>query len=350
MNIKKKKTAIVLLNLGGPAQISDVKRFLFNLFYDPAIIRLPRLLRFFIAKIIAFTREKQSKSVYSLIGGKSPILQETVLQENELTKALKNKNISDFKVFISMRHSEPKSENAVEEIKKYLPEEIILLPLYPQFSTTTTGSAVKDFMRSMSAASLMIPVKTVCCYSLESDFIKSHILLIVQSIKKLSNKLNFRILFSAHSLPISIIKSGDPYQWQIEQTIAKIVAGLDMKNIDYKICYQSKVGMVKWLTPSTESEIKIGCKEKKSLIIVPIAFVSDHVETLVELDIEYKKITQKYNVQYIRVPTLRINDLYINSLVNIVQNFLKNEQKTISASFNLDRICPSEFTKCICNI
>ncbi len=361
LNIKipKRKIAIILFNLGGPDSLNSVKQFLFNLFYDRAIINLPNPIRFIIAKIISITRNKKSQAIYSLIGNKSPILQETELQRLAVIDKLKQELNEDFRVFIAMRHFHPNSKEVVEKINEYNPSEIILLPLYPQFSTTTTGSSIKDFVSSFHKIrgknnGQLIPIKAICCYPYDEQFIKSHIFLIKQSLKQLNNKENFRILFSAHGLPVKIIKSGDPYQWQVEKTVENIVSNLDIGNLDYKITYQSRVGPIEWLKPSTEDEIKIAGKENKALIIVPIAFVSEHVETLVELDIEYNNIASQYEIEYIRVPTLGINDLFITSLTKIVvnlvrQNHSKEIKNLVISSIN-KKICPANFSNCPCNL
>ncbi|HJD55777.1 MAG TPA: ferrochelatase [Rickettsia endosymbiont of Pyrocoelia pectoralis] len=340
-NNKKRKIAIVLFNLGGPDSLKSVKPFLFNLFYDKNIINLPNPLRYVIAKIISITRDKKSQKIYSLIGGKSPLLEETQKQKTALSENLKKSTKEDFKIFINMRYFAPQIEKTIEEIKEYNPTEIILLPLYPQFSTTTTGSSVKNFFDNFN---LNIPVKVVCCYPIEDDFIKAHVSLIKE---KLLDK-NFRILFSAHGLPEKIVKAGDPYSFQVEETVKAVVKELNIKDLDYKITYQSKVGPVEWLKPNTEDEIEIAGKEKKDIIIVPIAFVSEHVETLVELDIEYKLIADKYKVQYIRIPTLGINENFINSLTNTVLRFINNDKNFLVASSSSKRICPDKFKGCLC--
>lgn len=355
IKISRKRVAIVLFNLGGPDSLSSVKKFLFNLFYDRAIINLPNPLRFIIAKIISIIRNKKSQKIYSLIGNKSPILQETESQKFAITEKLKQVLDDDFKIFITMRHSYPNSEGTVKGINDYNPSEIILLPLYPQFSSTTTGSSIKDFIyyfqKNMYSNS-NIPIKTICCYPIDDQFIKSHLSLIKRSLKKLKNKKIFRILFSAHGLPTKIIKVGDPYQWQIERTVENLVYKLDIDNLDYKITYQSRVGPIEWLKPNTEDEIEIAGKEKKSIIIVPIAFVSEHVETLVELDIEYRKIADKHKIEYIRTPALGINRLFINSLTKMVSNLVDygfDTKNLICSSIN-KRICPDNFTMCPCNL
>lgn len=340
------KIAIILFNLGGPDSLSAVKPFLFSLFYDKAIINLPNPFRYFIAKIISILRNKKSQAIYSLIGNKSPILDETEAQKRALTEKLKLDLGDNFEIFIIMRHFHPRASEIIKQIKQYAPSEIILLPLYPQFSSTTTGSSINDFMNYFHKNYLSIPIKTICCYPLEKDFIDSHISLIKQSIEKITNS-NFRILFSAHGLPVKIIEAGDPYQWQIQQTVQAIINNLNIENLDYKITYQSRVGPVEWLKPNTEEEIEIAAKHGKTLIIVPIAFVSEHVETLIELDIEYKQIADKYKTQYIRVPALSVSKVFIDSLAKIVLNAINQPNGSITSSMN-KKLCPSNFTMCLC--
>ncbi len=348
----KKKIAVVLFNLGGPDSPDAIKPFLFNLFNDKYIIALPSILRFFIAKLISGRREKIAKEIYSNTGGKSPILEETILQKKALKQELIKNEDTDFEIFICMRHWHPMTKEVIKNIENYDPKEIIMLPLYPQFSTTTTASSVEEFTKNLNKRfASNIKIKTICCYPIDEDFVNSHVKLIEEKLKNNDDLSNFRMLFSAHGLPKKIVKDGDPYQWQIEQTVLKIITKLKLiskfKNIDYKVTYQSRVGPLKWLDPNTEDEIKIAGSIKKALIIVPVAFVSEHVETLVELDIEYKKIARDYNIDYVRIPTLSTNELFIKSLANMILNFEKQDSSCLLSS-SLDRICPDVYSKCLC--
>jgi ferrochelatase len=346
-NIKSKKIAIVIFNLGGPDSQDAVKPFLFNLFNDKYIITLPRIFRYMIAWLISARREKTAQKIYSLIGNKSPILQETTAQKEALEQALQGKLNATFEIFIAMRHWHPMPDEVAMKVKEYSPDEIILLPLYPQFSTTTTASFVEDFKRAIKEINFdNIPLKTICCYPTDQVFIKSHVEIIKQSVK---DKKDYRMLFSAHGLPEKIIKSGDPYQWQIEQTVGNIVGELGIDNLDYKITYQSRVGPMKWIGPNTEDEIKLAVQEKKSLVIIPIAFVSEHVETLVELDIEYKHIADNGGIDYTRIPTLRADSNFTNSLANLVVAFA-SYKGNITASNEMNRICPGKYSSCPCKI
>lgn len=350
-----KKVAVVLFNLGGPDSLKSVKPFLFNLFYDKAIINLPNPFRWALAKLISSRREDTAKKIYQQIGNKSPILDETKKQSKLLEQTLNklDKN-TRYKVFISMRYWKPLSSEAIKEIKKNKYELILLLPLYPQFSTTTTGSSIEDFWMNYNNLNLNIPVKSICCYFDNNEFINSHVDLIKKYIKKVNLK-NTQIIFSAHSLPEKIIKKGDPYKWQVEKTVEKtvekIVKELNIKNLDYIISYQSKVGPLKWIGPNTEEVIIKGAKEKKGLVIVPIAFVSEHSETLVELDLEYKDIFLKNGGEnFVRIPTLSENKTFIEALAKICLKVIKNNnKKNLICSEKCIKKCPKNFIKCINN-
>lgn len=344
---KNKKSAIVLFNLGGPDSKDSVKPFLFNLFNDKYIIPLPKFLRYFVAWLISSRREKTAQEIYAHLGDKSPILEETKAQADSLEKSLQEFSDIDYKVFICMRHWHPMSNEVVNDIVTFNPDEIILLPLYPQFSTTTTLSSIEDFSSKIKKKLPGILYKTICCYPKDKSFIQSHVSLIAQALEKISNKDNYRILFSAHGLPKKIIESGDPYQWQVENTVKTIIDKLPFSEIDYKISYQSRVGPLEWIGPNTEEEIEKAGKEQKELVIVPVAFVSEHSETLVELDIEYKEIAAKHSINYVRVPTLSIDNYFVESLKNMVINANTSESNFLYSS-EMKRLCPSSYSKCPC--
>lgn len=337
--MQDKKTAVILFNLGGPDSPDAVKPFLFNLFNDKAIISLPNPFRYFLAKLISSKRAPFAKEIYHHLGGKSPILEETQKQAESLEKKLGN----NYRVFIAMRYWKPFADETVARVKKYNPDEVVLLPLYPQFSTSTTASSIKDWNENAIKQGLKTSTRIICCYPDEDNFINSHVELLENAYQKISDKNNVRILFSAHGLPKRTIQKGDPYQFQVELTAKKIMEKFTAENAEWLVCYQSKVGRLEWIGPATDDEIKRADSDKKSVIIVPIAFVSEHSETLVELDIEYKELI---TTQYIRVPTLSINDKYIESLANICRNSSKAANP---CSYNGNRICPSFFVKCAMN-
>jgi ferrochelatase len=345
-----KKIAVVLLNLGGPDKTESVQPFLFNLFNDKAIIGAPQPIRWLIAKLISTRRAPIAQEIYEHLGGKSPLLELTQDQASALDSALNgdSKDV-EYKSFICMRYWHPMSEQSVREVKEWGADEIILLPLYPQFSTTTTGSSFEDWDKEAARQSLNVPTARIGCYPLQSDFITSHAKLIGETYhnarEKYDDDIPLRILFSAHGLPQKIVDGGDPYQWQVERTAEAVVDQLAIEDLDYTVCYQSKVGPLKWLEPSTETEIERAAKEGVAILIVPVAFVSEHSETLVELDIEYREMADELGIKgYERVPALGAEEHYIAALAEICRN-AKTEH---TAADTGGRLCPPEFTKCPC--
>lgn len=317
------KIAVVLFNLGGPSSLEAVQPFLFNLFYDRRIINLPNPLRFFFAKLISKKRLSAAIEIYKQIGGKSPILKATEIQAKTLEDKLNENNSGIYKTFVCMRYSSPFADEVVQKVHKFNPDKVILLPLYPQYSTTTTLSAIENWYRVVSYYKFNFTTEVVCCYYENKNFIKSHSNLIIKYYKLASEFGKPRVLFSAHSLPVSVIKQGDPYAWQIERTSKLIVESLNIENLDWTICYQSKIGPIKWLEPSTKDELLRAKGDNVPVILVPVAFVSEHSETLVELDIEYKKLM--LNHYYYRIPTLGIDTFFINCLLRICLN-VKNSK------------------------
>ena len=310
------KKAVILFNLGGPDKLESVEPFLFNLFNDPAIISIPSIFRYPLAKIISKRRAPIAKNIYKEIGNKSPILELTQDQAKSLENTLAIKG--DYKCFVIMRCWHPRATDVIKEVKKYNPEEIILLPLYPQFSASTSGSSIKEWNDLCKKENYKVKTKTICCYPTEDSFLESHANLIKKTIKNLENK-DFKLLFSAHGLPEIKIKKGDPYQWQVEQTVEGIMSKLTNENPDHIISYQSRVGPLKWIGPSTDEVIIKYSNEKKGIVVVPIAFISEHSETLVELDIEYKKLAEKNGCSfYKRVPALGVEENFIKGLTELI--------------------------------
>jgi len=334
------KKAVILFNLGGPDNLESVEPFLFNLFNDPAIISIPSFLRYPLAKFISKRRTPIAKNIYREMGNRSPILELTEQQAKSLEKNLSTQG--SYKCFVVMRHWHPRAADVIKKVQAYNPEEIILLPLYPQFSATTSGSSITEWKKLCEKENYKAKTKIICCYPTQDNFIESHASLIKKTIKKLNDK-NFKLIFSAHGLPESKIRKGDPYQWQVEETVKKIMLKLVSENLNYVITYQSRVGPMKWIGPSTDEEIVKHSKEKKGLVIVPVAFVSEHSETLVELDIEYKKLAEKNGCSfYKRVPALGVEENFIKGLTNLVL------QKETIDNYVSSIICPNKFVKCPC--
>jgi len=334
------KKAVILFNLGGPDKLESVEPFLFNLFNDPAIISIPSIIRYPLAKLISKRRAPIAKNIYKQIGNKSPILELTQDQAKSLENSLLKKG--NYKCFVVMRCWHPRATDVIKEVKKYNPDEVVLLPLYPQYSDSTSGSSIKEWNDLCRKENYKVKTKTICCYPTENNFIESHTNLIKKTIKNLENK-DFKLLFSAHGLPENKIKKGDPYQWQVEQTVQGIASQLKDESLDYIITYQSRVGPLKWIGPSTDDVIIKYSKKKKGIVIAPIAFVSEHSETLVELDIEYKKLAEKNGCSfYKRVPALGIEMSFIKGLSELV---LKPETR---GSYVSPLLCPDKYKKCPC--
>lgn len=315
---KTQKTAVVLFNLGGPDSLEAVRPFLYNLFSDPAILTLPAPFRFPLAWFLSKRREEKAKGIYEKIGGQSPILVNTVYQKLALEESLQKEKPNDtWRVFVCMRYWHPRLSDVLEEINDFNPDQIVLLPLYPQFSTTTTGSSFTEWDQYTKGIKKETHHK-ITCYPDHPSFVEAHCHLIETAITEASHNGKFRLLFSAHGLPQKIIDKGDPYEKQVHQTVKAIMGRLN-REIDFSVCYQSKVGPLKWLGPSTDEALKKAGSEKVSIVLVPITFVSEHSETLVELDLEYKELAEKVGIPgYFRVPALGTHPLFIKALSELV--------------------------------
>lgn len=314
---KHSKTAIVLFNLGGPDSLESVEPFLFNLFNDKAIIGAPQPIRYLIATLISKRRAPIAKEIYAQMGNKSPIVENTQAQADALEDILSRSG--EVKPFICMRYWHPMSEQCAKAVKDYQPDHIILLPLYPQFSTTTTGSSLADWDKAAKTLGLHVPTTSICCYPTNDGFITAQAELIADAYEKAKAQYEqVRILFSAHGLPEKIVEKGDPYQKEMEACTQAIIKKLSIDNLDYVNCYQSRVGPLKWIGPSTDDEIMRAGADGVAVVLVPLAFVSEHSETLVELDIEYRHLADQYQVPvYERVPTVSIHPKFIQGLADI---------------------------------
>ncbi|MGA7711770.1 MAG: ferrochelatase [Rhizomicrobium sp.] len=329
------KLAVVLFNLGGPDSPDEIEPFLFNLFRDPAILSVPSLVRIPLAWFIAKRRAPVAREIYAKIGGRSPILAETEAQAQALQSALA---AHETRAFVAMRCSKPFSDDTARAVAAWKPDRIVLLPLYPQFSTTTTASSIKDWRRAAAKANLTAPHSRICCYPRAPGFIAAMADLTRQTIDKERPNISYRVLLSAHGLPERIVAKGDPYRWQVEQTAKSLVELLGIT--DWSVCYQSRVGPLKWIGPSTDDEIRRAGTEGKGVVVVPIAFVSEHSETLVELDLEYRALAEKAGVaDYLRVPTVGVHPAFIAELARQVL-------QSLETSVLGERICPGMLSGC----
>jgi len=313
------KIAIILFNLGGPDSLDAVQPFLRNLFSDPAILRLPSLLRRPLASFIAARRTPKAQTIYDQIGGSSPILGQTEAQARALEAALKvgGGEAHEWRGYVCMRYWHPMTEAVVRSVERFRPDRIVLLPLYPQYSTTTTASSFKAWNE---LARFEAPTAVVNDYPTEPGFIAASVDLVREGLAKAGEGPR-RVLFSAHGLPERVIRAGDPYQKQVEGTARAIVDALGIR--DWSVCYQSRVGPLKWIGPSTDAEIERAGRDKVAVVLYPLSFVSEHSETLVELDIDYRHLADRAGVPaYVRVPTVGTHPLFIKGLAKLVRNAL----------------------------
>lgn len=328
--MNRRRLAIVLFNLGGPDGPKAVRPFLFNLFNDPAIITLPGPARLALAALISTTRAKTARANYARMGGGSPLLPETRAQATVLQSRLEAAHPGDdIRVFIAMRYWKPDSRETAAAVKAFAPDEIVLLPLYPHFSSTTTASSLAAWRKAYDGPGVS---RAVCCYPLADGFIDAHARTIRQAWEASGSAAPVRLLFSAHGLPEQIVAGGDPYQRQIEATAAAVAARLGA-DWDWKVCYQSRVGRLKWLGPSTPEALQEAGNEGVAVVVCPISFVSEHIETLVELDYEYAELAEEFGCPaYIRVPALGVDKQFIETLAQIVNSALDRGQGSEPAS------------------
>ncbi|XP_012477306.1 ferrochelatase-2, chloroplastic [Gossypium raimondii] len=343
-HIVEEKLGVLLLNLGGPETLNDVQPFLYNLFADPDIIRLPRLLRFLqrpLAKLISVLRAPKSKEGYAAIGGGSPLRKITDEQADALRMALEAKNIRA-NVYVGMRYWFPFTEEAIEQIKRDRITKLVVLPLYPQFSISTTGSSIRVLQRIFKEDAYLsrLPVSVILSWYQRQGYINSMADLIEKELGKFAKPEEVMIFFSAHGVPVSYVEeAGDPYKDQMEECIYLIMQELKARGIgnDHTLAYQSRVGPVQWLKPYTDEVlVEIGQKGVKSLLAVPISFVSEHIETLEEIDMEYKHLALESGIKnWGRVPALGCNSLFITDLADAVVEALPSA-KALSASTEND--------------
>jgi ferrochelatase len=337
------KLAVVLFNLGGPDSLDAVEPFLTNLFSDPAIISLPKFLRQPLARFIAKRRAPITREIYKKLGGRSSILSETEAQARALEAVLAARG-HESRAFIAMRAWKPFSAEAARAVKTWNPQRIVLLPLYPQFSTTTSASSLEDWDEAARREGLDAPQSRVCCYPWDDGFIDAVATLIGEAFAKKKLGVDYRLLLSAHGLPKRVIAKGDPYRWQVEKTTAAIVDKLGIRNLDWSICYQSRVGPLQWIGPASDEEIRRAGRAGKGVIVAPIAFVSEHSETLVELDMDYAKLARESGVpDYLRVPTVGTRPEFIDGLAQLVLRAAAGES---AVTCGAGRICPADRTAC----
>eukprot|EP00240_Pyramimonas_obovata_P001523 CAMPEP_0118934276 /NCGR_PEP_ID=MMETSP1169-20130426/13731_1 /TAXON_ID=36882 /ORGANISM="Pyramimonas obovata, Strain CCMP722" /LENGTH=494 /DNA_ID=CAMNT_0006877159 /DNA_START=282 /DNA_END=1766 /DNA_ORIENTATION=+ len=327
----KEKIGVLLLNLGGPDKLEDVQPFLYNLFADPDIIRLPKALQWLqkpIATFAAAARAPQSSEAYASIGGGSPLRKITEDQAEALKDALDMRG-QPVDVYVGMRYWKPFTEDAIQQIKQDRIQKLVVLPLYPQFSISTSGSSLRlleDLFKSDEYLYSM-PHTVIPSWYQRPGYVRAMADLIVEERNKVFEEPDkATIFFSAHGVPKSYVEEGDPYKEEMEECVQLIMAEVKKRGVnnDYVLAYQSRVGPVEWLQPYTEDSIKsLGQKGCKDLLAVPISFVSEHIETLEEIDMEYRELAEESGIEnWGRVPALNVNPIFIEDLAAAVTEAL----------------------------
>ncbi|MBI1806660.1 MAG: ferrochelatase [Ignavibacteria bacterium] len=316
------KIAVVLFQLGGPDSLDAVEPFLYNLFCDPDIINFPGafLARKPLAKYISTRRSKKVAEHYKEIGGKSPIIDLTAAQAVALEREL-NKRLPA-KVVVAMRYWHPLTEEAIQELKKGSFKKVILLPLYAQYSTATTVSSIKEWKRQAARLNFNnVPTEIICCYHNHPLYIEAIVDHINATLTKFSDldPKNVDLVFSAHGIPLSLVRQGDPYKTQIEETVSLVVEK-GCWTSPHMLCYQSKVGPAEWLKPSLHETIRqCAVRGRKHLLVIPIAFVTEHVETLHEINIEAREEAEHLGVKrFEMMPALNDDPKFIQCLTEVV--------------------------------
>lgn len=324
MTRTNRRVGIVLFQLGGPDTLEAIEPFLYNLFCDPDIIDFPfaRIGRKPLAKLISTTRARKVQHHYQTIGGGSPIRPNTERQARALERELRNQGI-DGHCFIAMRYWHPFTAEAIEQLRNAECDEVVLLPLYPQYSSTTTGSSLNEWNRLFSDD---VPVHTVQTFYRCPAYLDALAERVDEALSRFRSPDAAELVFSAHSVPMSVIEKGDPYQDQIEETVRLLMQRGGWSN-SRRLCYQSKVGASRWLQPSLHHTLKVLSAEKvREVCVVPIAFVSDHVETLGEIDHEARQEAHDLGVKQFEM-TAGLNDSakFIQALTEIVREALVQE-------------------------
>ncbi len=336
------RVGVLLLNLGGPERLEDVRPFLFNLFSDPEIIRLPfPWLQRPLAWMISTSRAKKSQENYKKIGGGSPLRRITEEQAQALEATLREQG-RDASVYIGMRYWYPFTEEAIARIKRDQVEQLVILPLYPQYSISTSGSSFRLLQQlwDKDPALSTIDYTVIPSWYQRAGYLQAMAQLIAQELDRLPNPDQAHIFFSAHGVPVSYVEeAGDPYQREIEDCVRLIMQTLNRPNA-HTLAYQSRVGPVEWLKPYTDEAIEeLAAEGVKDLIVVPISFVSEHIETLEEIDIEYRELAEEAGIEHFyRVPALDTHPTFIHDLADLVVTSLDAPRRHLAEVVEPDRV------------
>lgn len=335
------RVGVLLLNLGGPEQLEDVRPFLFNLFADPEIIRLPfPWLQKPLAWLISTLRFEKSQANYKQIGGGSPLRRITEEQALAIQEQLEKKG-QDAQVYIGMRYWHPFTEEAIAKIKRDQIEKLVILPLYPQYSISTSGSSFRllDQIWQKDAQLQQVEYTVIPSWYQRSGYIQAMAELIAQELDHCPNPDEVHLFFSAHGVPVSYVEeAGDPYQAEIEDCTARIMKALNRPN-SHTLAYQSRVGPVEWLKPYTEEAIpELAQQGVKDLLVVPISFVSEHIETLQEIDMEYRELAEESGIEnFYRVPALNTHPVFINDLAELTLEALEAPPRPLADAIRMKK-------------
>ncbi|MEH2171861.1 ferrochelatase [Nostoc sp.] len=336
------RVGVLLLNLGGPDKLEDVGPFLYNLFSDPEIIRLPfRWLQKPLAWFIATRRTRTSQENYKQIGGGSPLRQITEAQGEALKEQLGSLG-QEVNIYVGMRYWHPYTEEALAQITQDKVEHLVILPLYPQFSISTSGSSFRLLDKLWQEDPKLQPIDytVIPSWYKQPGYLQAMAQLIAQELEQFPNPDDVHIFFSAHGVPKSYVEeAGDPYQAEIEECTVLIMQTLNRPNA-HTLAYQSRVGPVEWLQPYTEDALKeLGAEGVKDLVVVPISFVSEHIETLQEIDIEYREVAEESGIHnFRRVPAPNTHPVFINALAELVIDALKNPSFKLSQAAQMKKM------------
>jgi protoporphyrin/coproporphyrin ferrochelatase len=340
----EERIGVLLFNLGGPDTLDDVRPFLFNLFADPDIIRLPwRAMQKPLAWLISTQRYKKSRGYYEKIGGGSPLRKITDEQARALEGALAARGIAA-RAYVGMRYWNPFIEEALDQIRRDRITHLVVLPLYPQFSVSTTGSSLNWMNELASKNGNSLPrASVICSWEDDPNYIEALARSVDEMLAKFPNqdRASAHIVFSAHSVPVRYIKEGDPYLDHTKKTVELVMKRLG-EDRPHTLSFQSKVGPVEWLTPATDETIRrLGREGASQLLLVPVSFVSEHSETLYEMDMLYRDVAKEAGIaHYLRVPTLNCRPDFIDALAKLVEGAIALDSQNVSRSGCL--YCPEK--------
>ncbi|MGA7826700.1 MAG: ferrochelatase [Geobacteraceae bacterium] len=313
------KTAILLLQMGGPDSLEAVEPFLLNLFSDRDIIKLgPAFLQPVLARWIARRRAPKVEAQYEQIGGRSPILELT----SDQARALEEQLGEGFRCFPTMRYCRPSTIDALAAVKKEGISRIVALPLYPHYSRATSGSSFNELRRVLALSKVEFSLASIENFHNHPQYIAALVRTLEEGISHFPEGEELTLIFSAHSLPVSFIESGDPYLFQVEETVRLVMERFP--KLRYHLAFQSKAGPVKWLEPATEETIaRLAGEGCRNLLMVPVSFVCDHIETLYEIDVTYASLARERGIiNFHRAPSLNTSPLFIDCLADLVRTLL----------------------------